>query len=161
MTDRHDHKRREPRLPPELALIADRLECANTSLPPAHLRGRVLGAVIDALHTDDPAEADLLPPPRDEPWPAAVALLTGLVLALLVTPLLDTRTKPVATPPPRLTERMAAMGIPLPAASSRYDSEKPPAGDRVGHIQAERRAAAASIAALRSLPPNHWLKGAP
>lgn len=161
MTDRHDDKRREPRLPPELAIVAERLARAGASLPPAHLRGAVLGAVIDALDTDDLAEADLLPPSRDEPWPAAVVLLSGLVLALLVTPLLDTRTKPIATPPPRFAERMAAMGIPLPAASSRHHSEKPPAGDRTGHIDAERRFAAASIAALRSLPPNHWLKGTP
>jgi hypothetical protein len=72
MTDRHDDKRREPRLPTELALVAERLGRAGVILPPAHLRGRVLGGVIDALGTDDLAEADLLPPSRDEPWPAAV-----------------------------------------------------------------------------------------
>jgi hypothetical protein len=161
MTDRHDDKRREPRLPAELALLAERLGRAGVILPPAHLRGRVLGGVIDALGTDDLAEADLLPPSRDEPWPAAVVLLAGLVLGLLFAPGLHEGREQIATPPPRFAERMAAMRILLPAVSSRHHSEKPPAGDGTVHTAATGRFAANSIAVLRSLPPRRWLKGTP
>jgi len=161
MTDRHDDKRREPRLPAELALVAERLGRAGVILPPAHLRGRVLGAVIDALGTDDLAEADLLPPSRDEPWPAAVVLLAGLVLGLLVAPWLSEGSEQIATPPRRLAERMAAMRILLPAASSHHHSEKPPAGGGTVRTDATGRFAANSIAVLRSLPPRRWLKGTP
>jgi hypothetical protein len=161
MTHSHDVRRREPRLPEELALVAERLGRAGVILPPAHLRGRVLGAVIDSLGTDDLAEADLLPPSRDEPWPAVVVLLAGLVLGLLVAPWLNVRSDQIATPPRRLAERMAAMGIPLPAASGRLHSEKPPAGGGTVRTDATGRFAANSIAALRSLPPRRWLKGTP
>jgi hypothetical protein len=161
MTDRHDDKRREPRLPAELAILAERLGRAGVILPPAHLRGRVLGGVIDALGTDDLAEADLLPPSRDEPWPAAVVLLAGLVLGLLFAPGLHEGREQIATPPPRFAERMAAMGIPLPAASSRHHSERPLKSDGTVHTDAERRFAATSIALLRSFPRQRWLKGTP
>jgi hypothetical protein len=161
MTDRHDDKRREPRLPAELALVAERLGRAGVILPPAHLRGAVLGGVIDSLNTDDLAEADLLPPSRDEPWPAALVLLAGLVLGLLAAPWPNVRREQIATPPPRFAERMAAMRILLPAVSSRHHSEKPPAGGGTVRTDATGRFAANSIAALRSLPPRRWLKGTP
>ncbi|MFM8496205.1 MAG: hypothetical protein ACKOEM_11880 [Planctomycetia bacterium] len=159
MTHPHDDRRREPRLPPELALVAERLGRAAAILPPAHLRGTVLGAVIDALGTDELPEADLLPPSRREPWPAALVLLAGLALGLLVAPWLDAGSERIATPLPRFAERMAAVGIPLPTASARDDSEAPPVGDGAGPTLATGRFAATSIAVLRSLPPEHWLKG--
>jgi hypothetical protein len=56
---------------------------------------------------------------------------------------------------------MAAMGIPLPAASGRLHFEKPPAGGGTVRTDATGRFAANSIAALRSLPPRRWLKGTP
>lgn len=161
MTHWHDDRGREPRLPPDLALVAERLARAGASLPPAHLRGRVLGGVIDALGTDDLAEADLLPPARQEPWPAALVLLAGLVLGLLFAPGLHGGREQIATPPPRFAERMAAMRILLPAVSSRHHSEKPPAGDGTVHTAATDRFAATSIAVLRSLPRQRWLKGTP
>ena len=38
---------------------------------------------------------------------------------------------------------------------------EPRPGSRQGHTDAERCFAATSIAVLRSLPPDHWLKGTP
>ena len=88
-------------------------------------------------------------------------LLAGLVLGLLFAPGLHEGREQIATPPPRFAERMAAMGIALPAASGRHHSEKPPAGGGTVRTDATGRFAANSIAVLRSLPPRRWRKGTP
>ena len=160
MTAPHDDRRREPRLPPELAFVAERFARSSVPTVPPHLRGKVLGAVIDALGTDGLAEADLLPPSRREPWPAAVLLLSGLALALVVAPLLAAGSAGPAMPLPRFSDRLAAVGVALPAPVVDGDPATAPLpGDGAPGSAPRGRFAAGSIAALRSLPAEHWLKG--
>jgi len=160
MTLPPDDRRREPPLPCELALVAERLGRSGTPTAPAHLRGTILGAVIDALGTDGLAEADLLPPSRHEPWPAAVLLLSGLALALVVAPLLAAGSAGPAMPLPRFSDRLAAVGVALPAPVVNGDPATAPLpGDGAPGSAPRGRFAAGSIAALRSLPAEHWLKG--
>lgn len=159
MTAPHDDRRREPRLPPELAFVAERLGRGGAPTPPGHLRGKVLGAVIDALGTDGLAEADLLPPSRREPWPAALLLLSGLSLALLVAPWLARPGERPVAPLTPFAERVVALGIPLPDPVTRHGSATAPAAGDAAARPRPGRFAATSIAALRSLPAEHWLKG--
>lgn len=164
MTTDHPAPRREPALPPALARIARRLERSGGPPAPDHLRGRVLGAVVDALGTGEFAAADLLPTPHREPWPLALALLAGLALSLALAPWMAA---PVAgagaaVPRARFADRLAAAGISPPtsvavggiATAARGAAD----GDRVIPTTADG-APPASIAALRLLPPEHWLKG--
>jgi len=156
-------RRREPVLPPELALVARRLESAGVPEPPAHLRSRVLGAVVDALGAESPTEADLLPRAHREPWPAALVLLGGLALLVLVAPwLAPVQGERVAVALPRFADRLTAAGITLPPPAARDDTTL--AFDAPGPDQRSSRFSRGgpeetSIAVLRSLPPDHWLKG--
>jgi hypothetical protein len=155
MTAPHDDRRREPRLPPELAFVAERLGRGIAPPPPGHLRGKVLGAVIDALGTDGLAKADLLPPSRREPWPAALLLLSGLLLAMLVSPWLARPGERPVAPLTPFAERVAALGIPLPDSVTRHGSATAPAAGDAAARPRPGRFAATSIAALRSLPQEH------
>lgn len=90
---RHD----APRLPPDLAALAARLERAPAP-PPRPLRERVLGGVIDALAEPEDACRDRLPPPRAERWREAIVALAALVALLLAGPWLAALAAPPAKP---------------------------------------------------------------
>ena len=164
MTTDHHERRREPALPPALEIVARRLERGSVPPAPDHLRGRVLGAVVDALGTDEFAAADLLPAPHREPWPLALALLASLALSLALAPWMASPVAGDATAAPRarFSDRLAAAGIPLPAAEATdgiaTTARAAADGDSVIPTSADG-APPASIAALRLLPPEHWLKG--
>ena len=98
MNDRFQVRREArdvPRLPPDLAALAARLERAPAQ-PPRFLRDRVLGGVIDALAEPEDAPLDLLPQVHPERWREAVAALAALVALLLFSPWLGA----MAVPPP-------------------------------------------------------------
>jgi len=164
MTTNHDGRRREPALPPELEIVARRLERSVVPPVPDDLRGRVLGAVVDALGTDELIDADLLPAPHREPWPLALALLASLALSLALAPWMASPVAggAAAAPRARFADRLAAAGIAVPASVAAdgiaTTARSAADGDSVIPTSADG-APPASIAALRLLPPEHWLKG--
>lgn len=136
-----------PRLPPDLAALAARLERTPTDAP-RFLRERVLGGVIDALAEPEERALDLLPPVRTERWREAVAALAALVFMLLVPPWLGA--KAPLPPAPRL-ERVPVARIealpPAPPLMSVVATAPPPA-------------APPTALALRAIPLHRLEQGA-
>lgn len=141
------HDSHAPRLPPDLAALAARLERAPADAP-RFLRERVLGGVIDALAEPEERALDLLPPVRPERWREAVAALAALVFMLLVSLWLGA--KAPLPPAPRL-ERVPVARIealpPAPPLMSVVAAAPPPA-------------APLTALALRAIPLHRLEQGA-